>query len=134
MSSSNTGKSLELRVLNTNHACEMSSDTSTRKRDYRNKMEINNRLIKLLDERLRILEEEDEILKEEFTRRMKGRSELLNDVLKQFQVIEPIKKHMRTGLKQVLFRESNPSLVTRSSSARAGAIQDPATYRGSSLA
>lgn len=132
-------QSLELRVLNRNHACEISSDTTcSGKRNHERKMRVNSKLVKQLDERLGILEDEGEILKGEFMRSMQERAELIDEVRNHFEdmhyyfrlksqecgdissqgalTIEPLKKE-RSGLLQLLCQESNPSLLTRTLSA-----------------
>lgn len=140
-----TAQSLELRVLNRNHGREISSDasssSSTGERNHESMMHVNSKLVKLLDERLRILEDEGEILKGEFMRSMQERAQLIDEVRNHFEdmhyhfhlkrqecgfissygavTIEPLKKE-RTGLLQVLCQESNPSVLPRTLSVQAG--------------
>ena len=79
-SSSNAGQCLELTVCSKNNALEISSGTSDPKQCNESKMQENKRLLKLLDYRLRILEEDDENLKGELMSSMKERSELISEV------------------------------------------------------
>ncbi|XP_059642893.1 uncharacterized protein LOC132284781 [Cornus florida] len=94
--------------------------------------------VKLIDERLRNLEEEAEVMKKSFFESMEERKKLMNEIDQQFQAIHRslhskiqftverssdgiliINPHKiknggtRTGLSQILHEESNPSLVIR---------------------
>ncbi|CAA2987092.1 Hypothetical predicted protein [Olea europaea subsp. europaea] len=95
--SKNKEKSLDLRASTSNHTVtNISSESSFEER----KLVASAKEIKRLDERLRILEEEDEMLKKALMESLEERTRLKTE-------------DRREGLLQVLIQESNPSLVTR---------------------
>ncbi|KAL2554901.1 uncharacterized protein Fot_08520 [Forsythia ovata] len=120
--SRNKKNPLELMASTSNHmVTEISSQNSFEE-------------IKHIDERLRILEEEAEMLKKTLMESLEERTRLMTQIYKYFEtlqlclvqgeqemgvtskdgvmMIKPLKDR-RVGLLQVLCHESNPSLVTR---------------------
>ncbi|XP_022852009.1 uncharacterized protein LOC111373677 [Olea europaea var. sylvestris] len=129
--SKNKEKSLDLRASTSNHTVtDISSESSFEER----KLVASAKEIKRLDERLRILEEEDEMLKKALMESLEERTRLKTEVYQYIEtlqlchvkgaqemgevsmdginIIKPLKDR-REGLLQVLIQESNPSLVTR---------------------
>ncbi|MCD9643774.1 hypothetical protein HAX54_031473 [Datura stramonium] len=67
-----------------------------------------------LDKRLRILEDEAEILKVAFLEGVQERRMLVNEIQNDFQAAFPyLNKRQRHGLPQILCEESNPAVVIR---------------------
>ncbi|KAG8379779.1 hypothetical protein BUALT_Bualt07G0125800 [Buddleja alternifolia] len=79
--------------------------------------------MKRLEGRLRVLEEEAEMLKGAFLESVEGRRKLMSEIYEHFETIQKREleraelhthgKNRRAGLLQVLWQESNPSLVNR---------------------
>ncbi|KAK9281914.1 hypothetical protein L1049_004822 [Liquidambar formosana] len=102
--------------------------------------------VKQISERLRILEEEGEMLKQAFFGSIEERKKLMNEIYQQFQIIHRRLRNksteeshdgasnvylfedgsMETGLSQVLHEDSNPSLVIRDLRSNMLAFQDSA--------
>ncbi|KAL7099658.1 hypothetical protein ACP275_09G098900 [Erythranthe tilingii] len=71
--------------------------------------------LKRLERRLRDLEEEFEMLKEALSESVEERAKLMSEIYEHFNSIQKrdVKKR-RAGLLQVLFQDSNPSIVSKS--------------------
>lgn len=83
--------SLCLKGRNRNNACkEESRNKRSEERDEKNdqKMVIITHLIKPIEERLSVLEEEDELLKETVVKSMEEMRILMNQIFKRFQNIQ----------------------------------------------
>ncbi|KAL7139907.1 hypothetical protein ABFS83_09G084800 [Erythranthe nasuta] len=70
--------------------------------------------LKRLERRLRVLEEESEMFKEALSESVEERSKLMCEIYEYFNSIQKrdVKKR-RAGLLQVLFQDSNPSIVSK---------------------
>ncbi|KAL3633080.1 hypothetical protein CASFOL_026064 [Castilleja foliolosa] len=66
-----------------------------------------------LQGRLRVLEEEAEMLKEALFESMKERTELKTEINQHFSTLQHYLKSKRAGLLQVLWQESNPAIVNK---------------------
>lgn len=134
--SGGSGKSPEMlsqgvSVSNMNH--EQGESSKTGIQEMGNESDKLVVMIKPIEQRLRILEEEDEVLKESIFRSMEERKILMDEILQQFQdiynhlngriiiqerepnssSIQALKEEKKPGLMQVLWQDSNPSLIIR---------------------
>ncbi|KAK4735727.1 hypothetical protein R3W88_009988 [Solanum pinnatisectum] len=109
-SSGHKGKSIPY----SHHLAESSSrNFYAEEANYRNKEVVHAEQVKLLDKRLRILEDEAEILKVVFLEGVEERRKLVNEVQNEFQAAFRYPKLQRHGLLQILREESNPAVVIR---------------------
>lgn len=82
MSSGNKGKS----IAYSHHLAESSSrNFYAEEGNYRNKERVQAEQVKLLDKRLRILEDETEILKVAFLEDVEEKRKLVNEIQNEFQ-------------------------------------------------
>ncbi|KAF8407176.1 hypothetical protein HHK36_006302 [Tetracentron sinense] len=141
----------DLRVLSLNQVAEELKESglgSKAQRDsHDSKVVLQVNEVEQVHMRLRILEEEAEVMKKAFFGSVEERTELLKEISQQFQIIYQCLRSrvtrekslggfsidtrnkdgsMRTGLLQVLHRDTNPSLVTRVLRANMLTFHDPA--------
>ncbi|XP_015161661.1 uncharacterized protein [Solanum tuberosum] len=110
MSSGHKGKS----IAYSHHLAESSSrNFYAEEANYSNKELVHAEQVKLLDKRLRVLEDEAEILKVVFLEGVEERRKLVNEVQNEFQAAFGYPKRQRHGLLQILREESNPAVVIR---------------------
>ncbi|XP_049393932.1 uncharacterized protein LOC125858258 [Solanum stenotomum] len=110
MSSGHKGKS----VAYSHHLAESSSrNFCAEEANYSIKELVHAEQVKLLDKRLRVLEDEAEILKVVFLEGVEERRKLVNEVQNEFQAACGYPKRQRHGLLQILREESNPAVVIR---------------------
>ncbi|KAG5618722.1 hypothetical protein H5410_018546 [Solanum commersonii] len=110
MSSGHKGKS----VAYSHHFAESSSrNFYAEETNYSNKELVHAEQVKLLDKRLRVLEDEAEILKVVFLEGVEERRKLVNEIQNEFQAAFGYPKRQRHGLLQILREESNPAVVIR---------------------
>nr|XP_009792844.1 PREDICTED: uncharacterized protein LOC104239821 isoform X3 [Nicotiana sylvestris]XP_016449277.1 PREDICTED: uncharacterized protein LOC107774296 isoform X1 [Nicotiana tabacum] len=124
--SGNKGKSLAL--------AESSSTNSSAEEGYRNKEIVQAEQVKLLDKRLRILEDETELLKVAFYEGVEERRKLVHAIQNEFQAVNHFRcleehtfgytKRQRHGLPQILGEDSNPAVVFRELRASEAVFQD----------
>ncbi|KAI3455285.1 hypothetical protein Pfo_011948 [Paulownia fortunei] len=128
----------ELRTLTSNHMAAEKSSVDLLRQDvnhWRRKAEI-----KQLEGRLRVLEEEAEMLKGDLLESVEERTKLMTEIHEHFDSLQhyllqreldrgelyghgvqiiSLKKDRRAGLLQVLCQESNPSIVNKGLRAKA---------------
>ncbi|KAJ8536176.1 hypothetical protein K7X08_034577 [Anisodus acutangulus] len=114
----NKGKS----VAYSHHLAESSSRNFCA--NYRNKELVHAEQVKLLDKRLRILEDETEILKVAFFEGVEERRKLVTVIQNEFQAALGYPKRQRRGLPQILGEVSNPAVVIRELRSSEAVFQD----------
>ncbi|CAN4086459.1 unnamed protein product [Withania somnifera] len=122
MSSGKKGKS----IAYSHHLAESSSrNFSGEEANYKNKEVVQAEQVKLLDMRLRILEDEAQVLKVAFLEGVEERRKLVNEIQNEFQAAFGYREsHERHGLPQILCEESNPAVVVRELRASETVFQD----------
>ncbi|XP_059303490.1 uncharacterized protein LOC132055598 [Lycium ferocissimum] len=118
--SGNKGKS----IAYSHHLADSSSrNFCAEEANYRNKEVVHAEQVKILDKRLRILEDEAELIKEAFLEGVEERRKLVNATQNEIQAVNNRKRH-RHGLPQLLSEESNPAVVIRELKASDAVFQD----------
>ncbi|GFZ04057.1 hypothetical protein Acr_16g0006810 [Actinidia rufa] len=138
--SSNKEKSLVLRAASgSNHVAETLSADRSGGKVCKGKALTYASAVDRIGDRLRILEEEVDVMKRDFIEGMEERKKLMDEISQQFQVLKQYlrygngvgvlivnpRKNGRggTGLSQVLHWQSNPSLFIRDPRANMGAFE-----------
>ncbi|KAM3246422.1 hypothetical protein P3L10_008189 [Capsicum annuum] len=114
MASGNKGKF----IAYTHHHLAESSN-------YRNKEPVHAEQVELLDKRLRILEDEAELLRVTFLKGVEERKKLVKEIQNEFQsAFGYTKRHEQHGLPLILYEESKPTVVMRELRASEAVFQD----------
>ncbi|OIT40265.1 PREDICTED: uncharacterized protein LOC109237011 [Nicotiana attenuata] len=124
--SGNKGKSL----ASYTYSCHLAESSSSAEGGYRNKEIVQAEQVKLVDKRLRILEDETELLKVAFYESVEERRRLVHAIQNEFQAVcngehtFGYTKRQRHGLPQILGEDTNPAVVFRELRASEAVFQD----------